>query len=157
NYKDNVYASLGNKLHLEGEAYVHVSQALIAYDLIEIIRSSPMTETHRQTLLRDQIAKTEATFLDVVKSLDWPQYSVEIEDQEIKVSGPSQVSLYAHKSQLVMFAIRNSTVSVQTVGFSSEGITLPTTTLKVDPGASRYVLGEAYLEEKGNRTVKVMF
>jgi hypothetical protein len=149
NYKDNVYASLGNKLHVDGEPYLQVSQALIAHDLIEIIRSSPMSEARRQTLLKEQIAKTETTFLNVVKSLDWPQYAVEIEVQEIRVSGPSHLSFYAHKSELVMFAIRNSTASAQTVRFTSEGITLPTTTLKVDPGASRYVLGEAYSEGKG--------
>jgi hypothetical protein len=157
NYKDNVYASLGNKLHVDGEPYLQVSQALIAHDLIEIIRSSPMSEARRQTLLKEQIAKTETTFLNVVKSLDWPQYAVEIEVQEIRVSGPSHLSFYAHKSELVMFAIRNSTASAQTVRFTSEGITLPTTTLKVDPGASRYVLGEAYSEGKGEGAIKIMF
>ncbi len=157
NYKDNVYASLGNKLHLDGEPYVKVSQALIAHDPIEISHPSPMSETHRQTLLKDQIAKTETTFLNAVKSLDWPQYSVEIGVKEIRVSGPSHLSLYAHKSELVMFAVRNFTASTQTVRFTSEGITLTTTTLKVEPGASRYVLAEAYSKEKGNGVIKVMF
>jgi hypothetical protein len=157
NYKDNVYASLGNKLHLDGEAYVQVSQALIAYDRIEIIRSSPMTEARRQTLLRDQLARMETKFVNAVKSLDWPQYSVELEAQEIKVSGPSHVSLHAHKSELVMFAIRNSTAFALTVCFTSEGITLPATTLKIDPGASRYLLGEVYSEEKGKGTFKIKF
>src|SRR5262249_8096884 len=140
-----------------GEPYVQVSHALIAHDLIEIIRSSPMGEGLRQTLLREQIAKTETTFLNALKSLDWPQYSVEIGVREIRVSGPSHLIFYAHNSELVMFAIRNSTGSAQTVRFSSEGISLPTTTLKVDAGSSRYVLGEAFSEEKGKGTFKVKF
>jgi hypothetical protein len=157
NYKDNVYASLGNKLHLDGEAYVQVSQALIGHDFLDILRSSPMSEKARQTLMKDQVGKTEAAFLNAVTSLDWPKYSVDLEHQEIKVSGPSHVSFYARKSQLVIFAIRNSTESTRTVYLASKEFTLPASALKVDSGSCRYMLGSVNFEEKGNRAIKVKF
>jgi hypothetical protein len=155
NYKDNVYVSLGNSLHLDGEAYVQASRALIAHDLVDIIRSSPMSEEVRQNLIKDQIVKTEAAFLNAVASLDWPKYSVELEDPEIKVSGPLHLSLYAHKNQFVIFVLRNSTGSPQTLHLASEEISLPVTALKIDSGSNRYVLGSAAAEQKGDWAIRV--
>ena len=121
NFKDNVYAALGNKLQLDGEAYVEVSRALATHDFLEIIRSTPLPEQDRPRLMKEQIAKTETAFLSAVESLDWPKYSVDLRSQEIRVTGPLNLNLYAQKSQPVLFVLGNSTPSSQTVRIASRG------------------------------------
>ena len=157
NYQDNVYAWQGNKLQLDGEAYVQVSRALIGHDFIDIIRLTPMPEEVRRDLMKEQIAKTEAAFLDAVASLDWPKYSIGLEDQEIGIVGPLQLSLYAHKSQFVIFVFNNSTASPQTVHFVTEEINIPLAALTVGPGSTRYMVGSVTPEDKGDWSIKVKF
>ena len=157
NYKNNVYASLGNKLQLDGEAYVQVSLALIAYDLIDIIGSSPMPEDSRQNLIREQIIRTEAAFVNAAKFLDWPKYQVDVENQVINISGPQYLNFYAYMNQPVLFVFRNPTASRQTVRFTSETLQFPFTALTLAPEANRYVLGSASFEEKGDWAIKVSF
>jgi len=141
NYKDNVYLSLGNSLHLDGHAYVQVSRALIAYDFLAIIRSSPMSEEIRQELTKDQISKTEAAFLAAATSLDWPKYSVELDDQEIRVSGDFHINLYVHKRQFLLFVLHNPAAIGQTVRFASDELRLPIGMVEIEAGSTRYVVG----------------
>lgn len=157
NFKDNVYAALGNKLQLDGEAYVHVSRALAAYDFVEILRLSPMLEDSRQKLMTDQVAKAEAAFLTVVASLDWPKYSVDLESQNISASGPLHLSLYAHTSHPIIFGFRNPSSLLRTVRVASKEISIPVTELKVGPGSTRYLLGSISPEETRDRAIKISF
>jgi len=157
NFKDNVYAALGNKLQLDGEAYVQVSRALATHDFLDIIRSTPLPEQDRQRLMHEQIAKTETAYLSAVESLDWPKYSVDLGTQEIRVSGPLNLNLYAQMNQPVIFVLRSSSPSPETVRIASPEIRIPITELIVAPRSSRYLLGSISPPEKGDREIKVGF
>ncbi len=157
NFKDNVYASLGNKLQLDGRAYVCVSEALSAVEFIGIIRSSSISDSARENLLTDQIAKTEAAFLEAVTSLDWPKYFVSLEKQQINVTGPSHLDLYARQSQFVMFVFTSNTSSDQNIRMECDEISLPVARLQVKPHSSRYVLASVNRQSKGKCVIKITF
>ena len=157
NFKDNVYAALGNKLQLDGEAYVQVARALATRDFLDIIRTSPMPERDRQGLMNEQTAKTESAFLAAVESLDWPKYSVDLEAREIRVTGPLNLNLYARKNQPVLFVLHNSSASPETVRIASEEIRIPITQVNVEPHSRQYLLGSAAPQENGDQEIKVSF
>ena len=155
NFKDNVYAALGNKLQLDGEAYVRVSRALTAYDMAEIIRTTPMPEETRRKLLQGQVDQAEEAFIIAADHLDWPKYFFDLVTQQFTASGFSTASLCAQITQPVIFVFGNPGQSPQTVHVESKEIALPVAELKVEPDSVRYLAGSISPEKKGEWAIAV--
>ena len=157
NFKDNVYASLGNKLQLDGESYVQVSRALAIQDFTSILESTRMPEHVHNGLVKDQILKAEQAFLNALQSLAWPKYSVSLEANTITTSGPLTLDLYALMTQPVIFSFHNTTRAVQTLHAISAEITVSRTKVSLEPGSTRYVLGSVFFAGRGNFEAKIRF
>jgi len=157
NFKDNVYAALGNKLQLDGEAYIRVSRALATSDFLDIIRSSPMDERERQRLIVEQTAKAEAAFVSAVDSLDWPKYAVDLGNQQIRVSGPEHLNLFARKNQSLLLILRNGNPSALSVRIASRDLHVPLAEATVEAHSSRYLLASITPQEAGKREISATF
>lgn len=158
NFKDNVYATLGNALQLDGTPYVKVSEALATYDYLDIIQRTPISEESRRKLMKVQIEKIETGLLDALASLDWPKFSVDLKSVGIDVSGPFNLSLYSHKDQSVIFVFHNSSTFAQTVRAVSQEISLPISQLEIQSGHTRYLHGTVNPgSDKGDTEVKIRF
>jgi hypothetical protein len=158
NFKNNVYATLGNVLQLDGTPYVKVSEALAAYDYLDIIQRTPIPEESRRKLMKVQIAKTETGLLDALASLDWPKFYVDLKSPGVNVSGPLNLSLYSHKGQSVIFIFHNFSTSPQTVRAESREISLPISQLETLPGHTRFLRGTVNPKnEEGDIEIKMRF
>ena len=157
NFKDNVYATLGNSLQLDGESYVKVSQALATYDFLDIIQLASIPEDSRQKLMKNQISRTESGLLAAFASLDWPKFYVELESPRVDISGPSNLRLYAHTGQPLLFVFHNSGISPQSVRAASAEISFPIVRLEIQPGQTRYLRGTVNPRDEGDSEIKISF
>ena len=155
NFRDNVYASLGNKLQLDGESYVQVSRALAIQDFTGILASTPMPEQIHNGLVKEQILKAERAFLDALQSLAWPKYSVSLDANAINTSGPLKLDLYARMTQPIIFSFHNTSLAVQTLHVISPEISVSRTEVTLEPGSTRYVFGSVCPAEKGNFEARI--
>jgi hypothetical protein len=157
NFKDNVYATLGNSLQLDGESYVKVSQALATYDFLDIIRLASIPEESRQKLMKNQIARAESGLLAAFASLDWPKFYVELESPGLDISGPSNLRLYAHTGQPLLLVFHNSGTSPQSVRAASGEVSFPVARLEIQPGYTRYLRGTVNPRDGGDSEIKIRF
>ncbi len=154
-FKDNVYASLGNRLQLDGKSYVQVSRALAIGDFGSILESTRMPEQVHQKMVTNQILKTEKALLDAVESLPWPKYLVTVDAGAIDASGPSSLDLYARMSQPIIFKFHNTSSVVQKMRLVSPEIGVPDAETPIGPGSARYLVGSVHPVEKGDWEARI--
>ncbi|MEO7653483.1 MAG: hypothetical protein ABIZ80_23740, partial [Bryobacteraceae bacterium] len=138
-HSGNVYAGLGNRLQIDGEAYNYLFRALTAYDKLRATEKAPDFAEQQASLSR-QLSTTGNLFDGVLKNLPWPRYGITVHADRIEIDGQERLRLLEAMPERILFTVKNMTPAARSVEVTASGL-IPPQRLSIAPGAVRYLMG----------------